>query len=161
MLVPFGVRMTAVNRTGTPAPWAVRTHPATELLQLIPDADWIVLAAAATPQTRHLIGRDALAAMQPDAWLVNVARGTLVDTGALVDALRERRIGGAALDVTDPEPLPDDHPLWTLDNAIITSHTANTFSMALPELARLVERNVRAFIAGEPLEAAIDPALGY
>ncbi|MBK5229262.1 MAG: hydroxyacid dehydrogenase, partial [Actinobacteria bacterium] len=76
-------------------------------------------------------------------------------------ALESGTIGGAALDVTDPEPLPDGHPLFDLENAIITPHIANTWEMALPELAGLVERNVAAFARGEPLEGLVDPALGY
>jgi phosphoglycerate dehydrogenase-like enzyme len=85
----------------------------------------------------------------------------LIDTAALVDALGEQRIGGAGLDVTDPEPLPSDHPLWLLGNAIVTPHVANTLDMSLPELRSLVRRNVRHFARGEPLDGLVDPALGY
>ena len=99
--------------------------------------------------------------MRPDAWLVNVARGRHVDTGALVDALRSRSIGGAALDVTDPEPLPGGHPLWDLDNAIITPHTADTPQMIQQMLAARIGRNVAAFAAGLLLEGLVDPAAGY
>jgi phosphoglycerate dehydrogenase-like enzyme len=99
--------------------------------------------------------------MSEDAWIVNVARGGLIDTDALVNVLSDKRIGGAALDVTDPEPLPDDHPLWNLDNAIITPHVANTWAMALPELRELIRRNVRHFSRGEPLEGVVDVSLGY
>src|SRR5439155_21135749 len=98
----------------------------------VPEADWIVLAAALTPDTERLFDSAMIARMRPGAWLVNVGRGGLVDTDALVEALREGAIGGCALDVTDPEPLPDDHPLWDLDNAVVTSHAANTWAMALP-----------------------------
>ncbi len=99
--------------------------------------------------------------MRGHAWLVNVARGGLVDTDALVRALQDEAIGGAALDVTEPEPLPPGHPLWDLPNALITPHVANTWSMAVPELAAMVGRNVARFAAGEPLEGVVDPALGY
>lgn len=75
-------------------------------------ADHFVIAAPATPATRHLVGRAQLAAMQPHSWVINVARGSLVDTDALVEAIESEQIGGAGLDVTDPEPLPDGHPLW-------------------------------------------------
>ena len=160
-LAPFEVRIIAVNRSGTPMPGADATHRVDALPELLPEADWIVLAAAATPETQRLIGRDALARMKPGAWIVNVARGELVDTEALVEVLRDGDIGGAALDVTDPEPLPPDHPLWNIPNVIITSHTANTFRMAAPELAALVGRNVAHFAAGEPLEGLVDPVLGY
>ncbi|MQB00085.1 MAG: hydroxyacid dehydrogenase, partial [Actinobacteria bacterium] len=102
-----------------------------------------------------------LALMKPHAWLVNVARGAHVDTDALVAALEARSIGGAALDVTEPEPLPEGHPLWGMDNALITSHVANTWDMALPELRAMVERNVSAFAAGRELEGLVDIDLGY
>ena len=103
----------------------------------------------------------ALAAMRPDAWLVNVARGRHVDTDALVAALTASAIGGAALDVTDPEPLPDGHPPWHLERCIITPHTADTTEMIRPLLARRIRDNVARFAAGEPLIGLVDPALGY
>ena len=89
------------------------------------------------------------------------ARGGLVDHDALVKALSAGAIGGAALDVTEPEPLPDGHRLWALDNVVITPHVANTWRMALPELRAMVERNVGHFSAGEPLEGVVDPTAGY
>jgi phosphoglycerate dehydrogenase-like enzyme len=92
---------------------------------------------------------------------VNVARGALIDTDALIEALRSRTIAGAALDVTDPEPLPDDHPLWEMEDAIVTCHVANTLDMSLPALRALVRRNVRRFVSDEPLEGLVDPELGY
>jgi phosphoglycerate dehydrogenase-like enzyme len=99
--------------------------------------------------------------MRPDAWLVNVARGPHVDTDALVTALRDGAIGGAALDVTDPEPLPDGHPLWELERCIITPHTADTPEMIEPLLARRIRDNVERFAAGQPLIGVVDPAAGY
>jgi D-3-phosphoglycerate dehydrogenase len=126
-----------------------------------PRADWLVVAAAATQQTFRIVDGGVLASMRPSGWVINVARGSLVDTDALVDALRRDAIGGAALDVTDPEPLPEDHPLWSMPNALITSHTANTWTMAMPDLVALVRRNVEHFARGEPLEGLVDPALGY
>jgi phosphoglycerate dehydrogenase-like enzyme len=120
-----------------------------------------VLAVALTPQTRGLIGRAELAAMKPDAWLVNVARGAVVDTAALVEALQREQIGGAALDVTDPEPLPAGHPLWDLPNCLITPHTADTPEMTQPLLAARITENVRRLAAGQELIGQMDPALGY
>jgi phosphoglycerate dehydrogenase-like enzyme len=108
-----------------------------------------------------VIGAGELARMEPHAWLVNVARGRHVDTGALVEALRAGAIGGAALDVTEPEPLPDGHPLWDLPNVIVTPHTANTQEMAKPLLGRRITENVRRFAAGEPLIGPVDVSLGY
>ncbi|HTP14428.1 MAG TPA: NAD(P)-dependent oxidoreductase, partial [Streptosporangiaceae bacterium] len=101
------------------------------------------------------------AVMQPGSWLVNVARGRHVDTGALVAALRAGAIGGAALDVTDPEPLPAGHPLWDLDRCIITPHTADTPQMAARLLSRRIQDNVARFAAGEPLIGLVDPTAGY
>ena len=161
MLAPLGAVVTAVNRSGRPLEGAAKTHPIGELPKLLSDAEFVVLAAALTDETRGLIDGRALTLMRPGAWLVNVARGGLVDTDALVRALRDGSIGGAALDVTDPEPLPTGHPLWELPNCLITPHVANTWSMAVPELAAMVTRNVRRFSAGEPLEGVVDPALGY
>lgn len=161
MLRPLRALVTAVNRSGRALEGAESTHPAAELPKLLPDADYVVVAAALTEETRGLIDARALKLMRPDAWLVNVARGALVETDALVRALRDGSIGGAALDVTDPEPLPASHALWELPNALITPHVANTWSMAVPELAGMVRRNVARFAAGEELEGVVDPALGY
>ncbi|HVL64230.1 MAG TPA: D-isomer specific 2-hydroxyacid dehydrogenase family protein [Actinomycetota bacterium] len=161
MLLPIGARVLAVNRSGRPLDGAVRTVPIGDVHDLLGEADFVVLAAPATDATARMVDREWLEAMKDDAWLVNVARGSLVDTAALVAALRDGVVGGAALDVTDPEPLPDDHPLWTLDDVIITGHTANTWRMAVPELARLVEENVRRFAAGESLLGVVDPDLQY
>lgn len=93
--------------------------------------------------------------------MINVARGSLVDTDALVSALRDGSIGGAGLDVTDPEPLPDGHALWSLPNAIITPHCSNPPAVRPPAFADHVATNVARFVAGEPLVARIDPAAGY
>ena len=102
-----------------------RTLQTGHLAEALPGTKVVFVAVALTPETEHIIVAAELAAMRPDAWLVNVARGRHVNTNALVDALRSRSMGGAALDVTDPEPLPEGHPLWDLDNAI-TPHTADT-----------------------------------
>lgn len=161
MLRPLGARILAANRSGRPFEPAERTVPSDHLAELLPGADFVVVAAAHTPQTHHLIDAAALSTMKNDAWVVNVARGGLVDTGALVEALGAGTIGGAALDVTDPEPLPAGHPLWDLPQAVVTPHVANTWDMAVPELAALVGRNVARFAAGEELEGLVDPAAGY
>ncbi|MEA2452482.1 MAG: hypothetical protein QOG04_1192 [Actinomycetota bacterium] len=161
MARPLGIRIVGLNRSGTPLEGADRTVKADRLHDEIGDADWVVIAAASTPETRHMIDARALEHMRDTAWIVNVARGELMDTDALVAALEARSIGGAALDVTDPEPLPDGHPLWTLDNVIITPHVANTWDMAVPELVGIVERNVAHFAAGDGLEGLVDPAAGY
>ncbi|MFY9588322.1 MAG: NAD(P)-dependent oxidoreductase, partial [Actinomycetota bacterium] len=148
-------------RSGDPMPGAERTVRVDALADVVPEADWIVLAPALTPDTEHLFDAAMIARMKPTAWLVNVGRGRLIDTDALVVALGGDRIAGAALDVTDPEPLPDGHALWDLENVVITSHAANTWAMAVPELAALVKRNVERFARGEPLEGLVDLTLGY
>lgn len=161
LLVPFRANVLAVNRSGNPVPGARKTLTPEGIDEVLEASQFVVIGAPATPRTRHLIGRRELSLMRPDSWLVNIARGSLVDTDALVDALRTGEIGGAALDVTDPEPLPDGHPLWTLDNALITPHSANPEHLLLPNLVRRVHDNVTRFLAGQPLEGLIDPALGY
>lgn len=164
LLAPFGARVLAINRSGAPVVGADRTWPSSDgagLRELLAESDFVVVAAPATADTDRLIDADALAAMKDDAWLLNVARGSLVDTDALVTALAEERIGGAALDVTDPEPLPDGHPLWSEPRALITSHSANPKSMLIPALARRVRENVRRRLAGEPLIGVVDTEAGY
>ena len=161
MLAPLGPRVIGVNRSGRTLAGAELTVAVDRIAEVLPQADFLVLAAAHTPETHHLIDASCLAVLPERSWLINVARGALVDTDALVTALREGSIGGAALDVTDPEPLPDGHPLWSLDDAVITPHVANTWDMALPELAALVGRNVRRFAQGDELEGLVDPSHGY
>ena len=161
MLEPLGPRILAVNRSGKPLEGAEITETTEHLPYLLEQADFVVLAAALTDETRGLFDGLMLEYMKEDAWLINVARGGLVVTDDLVKALDYRTIGGAALDVTDPEPVPDSHLLWFLDNVLITPHVANTWDMALPELTALVRRNVRHFAENEPLEGLVDVAAGY
>ncbi|MGD0811125.1 MAG: NAD(P)-dependent oxidoreductase, partial [Acidimicrobiales bacterium] len=135
LLAPFRVHATVVRKTSRPVEGAERTVGPGELHSVLPGALVVFLALALTPETEHVISGPELALMGPATWLVNVARGRHVDTDALVTYLTERRIGGAALDVTDPEPLPDGHPLWSLPNCLITPHVANTEKTAPPFLA--------------------------
>ncbi len=124
--------------------------------------DWIIIAVPATPETDHMIGAAELAAMKADAVLVNVARGSVIDQTALTLALTEGRIGGALLDVTTPEPLPADHPLWALENAQITMHLSGRAQdrMFQRSAARFLE-NLARFHRGEPLTPLVNYALGY
>ena len=161
MLQPLGPRILAVNRSGEPLEGAAVTETTESLPHLLQEADFVVLAAALTSETRGLFDGLMLEYMKEDAWLINVARGALVVTDDLVKALDHRTIGGAALDVTDPEPVPDSHLLWFLDNVLITPHVANTWDMALPELTALIRRNVRHFVEDEPLEGLVDVEAGY
>ena len=161
LLAPLRVTATVVRQHPDPVPGAARTVSQADLHEALAGAQVVFLALALTPSTERIIGPAALAAMRPDAWLVNVARGGHVDTDALVAALDADAIGGAALDVTDPEPLPDGHPLWQQERCIITPHTADTPEMIRPLLARRIRDNVARFAAGEPLLGLVDPALGY
>ncbi|TDD36903.1 D-isomer specific 2-hydroxyacid dehydrogenase family protein [Saccharopolyspora elongata] len=164
LLRPFGVRVLAVNHSGKPvdgAAWTCSADDASGVRRALAESDFVVVAAPATAETAKLIDADALSLMKSDAWLVNVARGSLVDTDALVAALDAESIGGAALDVADPEPLPAGHPLFQHPRAIISPHSANPKSLLIPALARRVEDNVRRRLAGESLLGVVDLTAGY
>jgi phosphoglycerate dehydrogenase-like enzyme len=160
-LAPFRVHSTVVRRSADPVPGASRTVPVSALHDVLPGSLVVVLALALTAETQGIIGAPELELMDPTAWLVNVARGRHVDTGALVTALGAESIAGAALDVTDPEPLPDGHPLWDLPNCIITPHTADTIEMVMPLLAERIRTNVARFATGETLVGLVDVDAGY
>ena len=153
LLGPFNCTTTVVRRSASPT--------LDDLDALLPDADLVVVALALTPETIGVIDFRRLALMKPTAWIVNLARGRHIVTDDLVDALRAGTIGGAALDVTEPEPLPAGHPLWTLDNCLITPHVGNTPEMAVPLLTARVTENVRRFGDGEPLIGIVDVEAGY
>ncbi len=161
LLMPFQVRVTVVRRQDAKVPGAEKTVTTDLLQQELPNADVVVIAAAMTGQTRHLFSSAQFEAMKPEAILVNVARGGLVDTEALVKAISDRKLYGAALDVTDPEPLPDGHPLWGQDSVLITPHSADTPEMTRPLLASRIRRNVKAFLDDSRFEGIVDPEAGY
>lgn len=161
LLRGFGCTTTVIRRSDEPMVGAHRTTSLDRRLDVLPEADLVVLALALTPETAGVIGAAELDAMADHAWLVNVARGAHVDNEALLAAIDEGRIGGACLDVTDPEPLPDDHPLWSRHNVLITPHVGNTEDMGVPLLAAHIERNVSLFARGEPLLGIVDPRAGY
>lgn len=124
--------------------------------------DWIVLAVPSTPDTRHMIGAAELAAMKPNAVLVNIARGDVIDQDELMAALTEKRIEAALLDVTTPEPLPREHPLWALDNAQVTMHLSGRAQTGMFQRSadRFIE-NLARWRSGEPVQPQMDLALGY
>ncbi|MGH9243174.1 MAG: D-isomer specific 2-hydroxyacid dehydrogenase family protein [Acidimicrobiales bacterium] len=161
LVQPFEASVTVVRRRPLPLDGATLVVGPDRLEQALDGAVGVVLALALTPETRGIIGRRQLELLAPRGWLVNVARGPHVVTDDLVAALRDGSIGGAGLDVTDPEPLPEGHPLWSLPNCIITPHVGNTPEMAMPLLSRRIRDNVRRFAAGEPLIGLVDPDLGY
>jgi phosphoglycerate dehydrogenase-like enzyme len=158
---PFDVRLTVFNRSGRPVAEADETLGIEDLHDVIGRFNAVVLAAPLTDRTEKLMNNELFGKMRDDAWLINVSRGRLVDTDALVEALTVRTIGGAALDVTDPEPLPDGHPLWQLENCIITPHVASTVEMSPKWFSGHIEENVRRFVAGDRLQGIVDPELQY
>jgi len=131
------------------------------LSEILSGADFVVIAAPLTPETRGLLDRDALRQMRPDAWLINVARGAILDQEALIQALQEGWIGGAALDVFEEEPLPPDSPLWDLPNVIITPHNSWSTPHLKQREARLFVENLRRYLSGQPLLNVVDRSRGY
>ncbi|WP_419841610.1 D-isomer specific 2-hydroxyacid dehydrogenase family protein [Candidatus Poriferisodalis sp.] len=161
LLAPFGASVTVLRNRPQPMEGAARVVGPAALAEVLAGTDVLVLALALTPDTAGIVGAAELAALPAHAWVVNVARGGHIVTDDLVTALRSGQIGGAALDVTDPEPLPQGHPLWTLPNCLITPHIANTPEMGLALLADRVAANVARRIAGEPLIGPVFVELGY
>ena len=161
LIGPWGCDVTVVRRSTDPVPGAARTLTTDRLHEAVADADAVIVALALTDETRNIVDAETLAAMRSDAWLCNVGRGGHVVTDDLVTALREGVIAGAVLDVTDPEPLPDGHPLWELDNCVITPHVGNTPEMGLPLIADRVRVNVGRWIAGDELIGPVDVGAGY
>lgn len=138
-----------------------RYYALDELHTMLAECDVLVLTIPLTAQTYHLIGDAALSALPSHALLVNVGRGSLIDQDALITALQERRIGGAALDVTDPEPLPADSPLWQMDNVILTPHIAGFSQYYNDRAVAMLAENLRRYINGEPLLNLVQRSLGY
>ncbi|WP_298467710.1 D-2-hydroxyacid dehydrogenase [uncultured Erythrobacter sp.] len=156
-LEAFDVDVTVVRRSGgegvlSPDEWRGK----------LGEFDWVVLAVPATPETEGMIGTDELAAMKSDAVIVNIARGSVIDQSALIGALESKKIGGAFLDVTTPEPLPEDHKLWTLDNAHISMHLSGRAQdkMFIRSAERFLD-NLDKFRRGEPVAPVFDPIRGY
>lgn len=156
-LAAFGVAVTGVTRSGRdgtigPDAWRAR----------LGEFDWVVLAAPSTDETLAMIGADELTAMRPSAWLVNIARGDMIDQDALVAALHRGTIAGAVLDPTDPEPLSADHPLWFAPNAIMTMHLSGRAQTTMfARGAALFLRNLDAFLAAGAMENVVDLDAGY
>ena len=135
--------------------------PTSKLQQLLTQSDYVVLSTPVTPETTGMIGARQLAVMKPDAFLLNVGRGPLIDEAALVEVLRQRKIGGAALDVFDQEPLPPDSPFWDLENLLITPHTGGISEKMWERHYVLFSENVRRYLADEPLLGLVDKRSGY
>jgi phosphoglycerate dehydrogenase-like enzyme len=163
LAAPLGIVVSAIRRRADwPAPEGVgAVWPPDRLLDLLAASDVVVIAAPHTPETRQLIGRREITAMKPRAFLINVARGRLVDDDALVEALREGRLGGAALDVFTKEPLDPASPYWDMPNVIVTPHTSGAMQDYWTPLVDLFCENLRRFESGLPLLNVVDKVLGY
>lgn len=159
----IGMRTIGLRRSSTPSLSVDETLTGQDgLHQLLHESDWVIIAAALTGETRHLIGETEFALMKPTARLVNIARGGLVDEGALIAALQAGRITGACLDVFATEPLPQDSLLWDLPQVHIAPHNSSGWAKGLRERQkRLFLENVARFAAGEPLAGVVDIARGY
>lgn len=156
MLTPFGADIIAVNHSGRPVAGVRETVPFSRLTEVLPAADHLILSAPLTEETRGLINADTLALCRDGVTVVNVARGPVVVTDDLVGALRSGKVSGAGLDVTDPEPLPDGHPLWDMDNVTVTTHSANTVSSMDAQLVVPTLENYRRFVAGERMVTELE-----
>ncbi|MGH7332064.1 MAG: D-2-hydroxyacid dehydrogenase [Candidatus Rokuibacteriota bacterium] len=155
----LGMTVVGVSLSGRPVRGVKQVFLPRGLLRALALADVVVVAAPLTRQTRGLLGPKAMAAMRPSAWLMNIARGPVVDEGALLDALRGRRIAGAILDVFATEPLPAHHPLWSLDNVVITPHISGP---STPEqITPVFNRNLARYLAGQPLQHVVERRRGY
>ena len=153
------LRVIGVSRTGRGAREAERVYRPRGLRSALAQADFVVLTVPLSAATRGLLGPAELAAMKPSAWLINIARGEIVDEAALLEALRESRIGGAVLDVFDTEPLPPEHPLWACDNVAITPHISGPSTPR--EIAPIFNDNLRRYLAGRPLRHRVDRTREY
>lgn len=145
----LGMRVEGISAGRRSAPGFDRVWPRDQLADAVREADFLVLLTPYTPATHGIVDARVLASMKPTGYLINVARGGVVDEAALVRALEQRTIAGAALDVFAEEPLPEGHPLWTLDNVLITPHTAGLHAGYADEALPVVEENLRRFVAGD------------
>ncbi len=158
----LGMHVRIMRRDAAHAvPHAEAVVPPSALHELLAWADFVVLAVPLTAETHHLIGAAELAAMRSTAYLINIARGEVVDHAALLQCLQNRGLAGAALDVFDPEPLPADSPFWELDNVVITPHISGYMPQYFDRMLELFEDNLERFLAGKPLRNVVDKRLGY
>ncbi|MDK8682232.1 D-isomer specific 2-hydroxyacid dehydrogenase family protein [Corynebacterium accolens] len=161
LLKPFGVHITAVNRSGRPVEGADEVVAMDDAAHVWGEVDVIFCILPATAETEGLIDAAKFRAMKPSALFINVGRGSTVVTDDLVDALREGEIAGAGLEVVDPEPLPDDHPLLSLPNCTMTPHIGATKHVAQYHMGDIFNANAAAWEKGEPMPTQVDPEAGY
>jgi phosphoglycerate dehydrogenase-like enzyme len=155
----LGMRVVGVTRSGRGPREAERVYRTTARRSALARADFVVLTLPLCDDTRGLLGAAELGAMKTSAWLINIARGPIVDEAALLDALRGGRLGGAVLDVFDTEPLPSDHPFWGMDNVVVTPHISGPSTPR--EIGPIFADNLRRYVAGRPLRHQVDRTRGY
>ena len=158
----FGMRVHGLRRRDAPAPDGfARIFGIGEFHEALADADHVVITLPDTPQSRGMFDAGAFAAMKPGAVIYNVGRGPVIDTAALIAALKSGHLGGAGLDVTDPEPLPTESPLWDMDNVLITAHTSGATPRYWKRQSELIAENIRRIQAGDPPRNLVDLGAGY
>lgn len=156
--------MIGVRRTGTDKPGFVDELIHTDKLdEYLPQADCVAITLPGTTATKGMFDAERMAKMKDGAILLNVGRGMIVDTDALCAALENGKLAGAGVDVTDPEPLPADHPLWKMENAVITPHISGGYHLqeTHDRIVRIMAENLKRFLAGEPLRNVVDFSTGY
>jgi phosphoglycerate dehydrogenase-like enzyme len=161
---PFGMRVIAARRSYMPGeklPHIEEVYPMSRLHEMLAQCDYVLISVSLSQQTRRLIGEEELAAIKKGAYLMNVARGAVIDQKALITALHSGNLGGAALDVFDPEPLEKDSPLWKMPNVLITPHNAGGYIRHPEKATAFFCENLRRYIHGEPLLNHITPEMGY
>jgi len=157
----LGMRVIGVRRRVESVPGVERIVPPELLDEVAAEADYLAVAAPLTPETRGAISKDVIGRMKKTAWIVNIARGAIVDESALADAIRAGRLGGAGLDAFTTEPLPADHALWTLENVMISPHSSNSSPKVRERTIALFVENLRRFKSGEELLNRVDFEAGY
>jgi phosphoglycerate dehydrogenase-like enzyme len=157
----LGMRVIGVRRSSTPVPGVERIVSPDHLDDAVAEADYLAVCAPLTQRTRGAVSREVIARMKPTAWIVNIARGAIIDEAALAEALQARLIAGAALDALTVEPLPRDSPLWSLENVIITPHSSNSSPNVRQRTLALIHENVRRYRTGETLLNVVNLEAGY
>ena len=156
-------KIIGLSRSGRPHPAFDEVHPIADLDKVLPDTKILVMALPGTAETIHILNRERIALLPKDAYIINVGRGTAIEQEPLIEALNEGRIAGAALDVMDPEPLPQDHPLWSAKNLMLTPHVSGNMTLGYTcdtNVAMFCE-DLKNYAAGKPLNGFVDRTKGY
>ncbi|MBD5147574.1 MAG: D-2-hydroxyacid dehydrogenase, partial [Oscillibacter sp.] len=155
--------LTGISRSGRSHPAFDQVVPMTQLEEILPQTHVLIMSLPDTAETRRALNRDRIALLPPDAFVINVGRGTAIDQEALAEALNGGKLAGAALDVTDPEPLPQDHPLWTAKNLILTPHASGNLTLGYTRDLNvdMFCQDLARYAAGEPLQGLVDRSRGY